>query len=130
MKQYPYLSIPDGTLCLDYHMGCLTNLKFCSNHTGPWGRRYIFGFNIVKVGSYYEVDLVLLPDFEGRDTSCYIIHTLPSARGGKKICVNAGREPRTEKAAKDLAMNWSDLIAKYIITGKTPDEQINEYHRR
>lgn len=130
MKNYDYYCITEGTLGVDYHFGILRGLRYCSVNTGPNYKKYIFGANIVKVDDYYEIDLTSLPDYQGRDTSASIIHTLTSARGGRKICVSTGREPRSEKEAKDLFMNWCDLNAIYIITGKTPNEQIDENYQK
>ena len=129
MNEKPSTHIPQGMLHVDYHMGILNGLRYCSVNTGPGYKKYIFGANIIKVGDYYEIDLTSLPDFEGRDMSAFVIHTLSSDRGGKKICVSTGKEPRDEKSAKDLFMSWCDLNAVYIITGKTPNEQIEENYR-
>ncbi len=129
VNSHPLAEIPHGTLHIDYHMGILRGLRYCSVNTGPNYKKYIFGANIVKVEDYYEIDLTSFPSYEGRDMAAYIIHTLPSDRGGKKICVSTGKEPRDEKSAKDLFMNWCDLNAVYIITGKTPNEQIEENYR-
>lgn len=123
---------------INYHVGVLKGITYEVKQSGPYGRKFKFGCNIVKMRVYrdgqwiefYEVDLDLSQiDFGSRSTSAYIIHTLPSARGGRKICVNEGKEPTSEIAAKDLFINWCELIAVYILSGRTPDDQINENHR-
>lgn len=124
---------------VNYYGDQIGTFTYVARCTGPWGKKHIFVGTIVRVNDYYEVDLKNLDqiDFGGRSTSAYIIHTLPSSRAvnssglsGRKICVNSGKEPRTPTAAKDLFMGWADCIAEYIVTGKTPDEQIAEAHRR
>ena len=121
---HPVTIIP-GVLCsrnIDYLDGDLNNIQYDVTYHGM-GLYFIFNF--VKVGNIWEIDIVSLPDFQGRATASAINHWLPSDRGGRKICVSPGHEPRTERKAKDLAMAWADLQARYIITGVTPDQQIN-----
>jgi len=116
--------IRPGTLCVDYLDGCLTNILYRSRVT-DYGSFFDFVFNFVWVGNFYEIDIVSLPDFRGRETGSARNHWLSSDRGGRKICIASGHEPRNEKAAKKLAMAWADLQAEYIKTGVTPDQQIN-----
>lgn len=122
------VDLQPGILCVDYLNGSLRNILYRSRVT-DYGNYFDFIFNYIKVGNYWEIDIVRLPYYRGRDTSAYIIHTMPSARGGRKICVAGGREPRSERDAKKLSMSWADLQAEYIKTGKTPDEQIMANHR-
>lgn len=114
-----------GVLCVDYLDGSLRNIHYRSNVT-DYGRYFDFVFNYINLGNYWEIDIVRFPDYRGRNTSASIIHTLPSARGGRKICISAGHEPRTERDAKMLSMAWADLQAEYIRTGRTPDQQIRD----
>ena len=90
---------------------------------------YVRVYNSERGVYYWEIDIIQLPNYRGRRTDAYIIHTLPSERGGKKICVAAGHEPRTESDALRLSMSWGDLQAEYIKTGVTPDQQIARNHR-
>ena len=92
------------------------------------GQYFEFKFKYINLGRYWEIDIVDLPNYQGRNTSAYIIHTMPSDRGGKKICVATGHEPKSEEAAKNLSISWSHLQAVYIKTGETPDEQIRRNH--
>jgi len=93
-------------------------------------REFYFEYNLVRLGNYWEMDIIRLPYYRERSTSASIIHTMPSARSGRKICIARGHEPRTEEDAKKIARAWSDMQAEYIITGKTPDEQIAENQRK
>jgi len=120
------VELQPGVLCMEYFFGSTQRIRYSKNVVMPFN----FYFNYINLGEYWEIDIVSLPDYRGRNKSAYIIHTMPSARGGKKICVSAGHEPRTEKQAKDLSVNWADLQIEYILTGKTPDEQIEENCRR
>ena len=122
------VELQPGILCVDYLNGSLRNILYRSKVT-DYGRYFDFVFNYINVGRYWEIDIVRLPNYRGKDTSASIIHTYPSARGGKKICVATGHEPRSERDAKKLSMSWADLQAEYIKTGKTPDTQIRENHR-
>ena len=90
---------------------------------------YVSVYNPERGVNYWEIDIISLPSYRGRNTSAATIHTLPSDRGGRKICVAEGHEPRSEWAAKKLSMAWCDLQAEYIKTGVTPDQQIARNHR-
>ena len=122
------VELQSGILCVDYLNGSLKNILYRSKVT-DYGRYFDFVFNYINVGGYWEIDIARFPDYRGRSTSAYIIHTLPSDRGGRKICVATGHEPRTERDAKKLSMSWADLQAEYIKTGRTPDQQIQANHR-
>lgn len=125
-KRYVAELLP-GILFTDYLDGRLSNILYRSRVT-DYGRYFDFVFNYIDLGNYWEIDIVRLPDYRGRDTSAGTIHTLPSSRGGRKICLATGHEPRDERAAKKLSMSWADLQAEYIKTGVTPDEQIRRNH--
>lgn len=122
------ISIPDpveirpGILCRGFY-------QYRSRVIDFNGSYFDFFLSYVDCGPYWEIDILQLPDYRGRSTSAGIIHTLPSARGGRKICVADGHEPRSESAAKKLSMAWCDLQAEYIKTGVTPDQQIARNHR-
>lgn len=122
------VDLQPGLLCVDYLNGSLRNILYRSKVT-DYGRYFDFVFNYINVGGHWEIDIARFPDYRGRSTSAYIIHTLPSDRGGRKICVATGHEPRTERDAKKLSMSWADLQAEYIKTGRTPDQQIQANHR-
>lgn len=121
------VDLQPGILCVDYLYGNLRNILYRSKVTDH-GRYFDFVFNYINLGRYWEIDIARLPDYRGKNTSAYIIHTLPSDRGGRKICVATGHEPRSERDAKKLSMSWADLQAEYIKTGVTPDDQIRRNH--
>ena len=111
----------------DYLNGNLRNI-FYRSKVKDSGRYFDFVFNFINLGEGWEIDIVRLPDYRGKNTSAEIIHTLPSERGGRKIRVR--NRMYTEQEVKQYAMCWADLQAEYIKTGKTPDEQILDYIRR
>ncbi len=94
------------------------------------GFKYHFVFDYVNCGGYYEVDILEYPDCRGRSESSGTIHWLNSARGGKKICIASGKEPRSLSAAHTLSESWALYVARYILTGLTIDQQINQQQRR
>lgn len=116
------VEIRPGTLHLDYY-------QYRSRVIDYNGSYFDFFLRYINCGRYWEIDILQLPNYRGRSTSAGIIHTLPSARGGRKICVAEGHEPRSEYDAKKLSMAWCDLQAEYIKTGVTPDQQIARNHR-
>ena len=91
---------------------------------------YVYYFAIVKCGNFYEIDILEYPDMQGRDESSSKIHWLYSSRGGKKICISSGKEPTSLEAAESILKGWAHLITVYIMTGVSPDQQINNHSRR
>jgi len=84
-----------------------------------------FKFRFVELGNgKYEVDILEQPSYRGRDDDARVVHRLPSARGGKKICVNVGYEPVSLHKAQKLAMEWAELTNTYIKTGMSIDYQV------
>ena len=109
-----------------YLKGSLRNIHYRSKVT-DCGHHFDFVFNFINLGKHcWEIDIVRLPNYRGRNTSAEIIHTLPSERGGRKIRVEDGIY--TEEEAKRYAMCWADLQAEYIKTGITPNKQIWDGH--
>jgi hypothetical protein len=84
----------------------------------------IYKFSYIDMGGKFEVDIILQPSYQNRDSSESVAHWLPSARGGKKICVTLGCEPTSLQAAKNLSTQWAELTHKYIKTGQTIDDQV------
>lgn len=72
----------------------------------------------------FEIDLLSQPSYGHRAEDAHITHRLPSARGGRKICISAGHEPRTIELAKQISVEWADLTHEYIRTGRTIDAQV------
>ena len=121
--------IPRGTLCwTNYSHPAWTIPNYWQYRTEAAdydGTYFDFFFSYEDCGGYYEIDILAYPDCRGRSESSGTIHWLNSARGGKKICIASGREPRTISAAQELSKAWAEYVAKYIVTGRTPDQQIN-----
>ena len=110
-------------ICVNFLEGSLRNILYRSKITDN-GRYFDFVFNYINLGEGWEIDIVRLPNYRGKNTSAEIIHATPSERGGWKIRVK--NRMQTEQAAKRYAMYWADMQAEYIKTGKTPDEQIDQ----
>lgn len=85
-----------------------------------------YRFRYVKISGHFEIDILKQPSYGGRSTGCHITHRLSSSRGGKKICISRGREPKTIEKAKKISVEWAELTHKYIQTGKTIDRQVQE----
>jgi hypothetical protein len=83
-----------------------------------------YKFQYHKVEDYYEIDILEQPSYGSRNSSMSVAHWLNSARGGKKICITSGKEPKSLEAAKNISMEWAELTNTYIKTGKTIDDQI------
>ena len=84
-----------------------------------------FQFSYHDIGGKFEIDIHLMPPFNGRSQDLHTIHVLPSSRQAQyKICVHSGKEPQTQGAAKELSKLYAELINTYIETGVTPDTQI------
>ena len=96
-------------------------------HNRRTGEDYTFRFHYVNCGSYYEIDILEYPNCLGKSESSPALHWLNSSRGGKKICVNSGSEPRTLDQAKSLSESWAVYVARYIWTGMSIDYQISNH---
>ncbi|MBP6237597.1 MAG: hypothetical protein KA536_15715 [Saprospiraceae bacterium] len=83
-----------------------------------------YHFQYVKVNDYYEIDITQQPSYDVRSSEQHIAHWLSSARGGKKICISSGKEPRTLDAARKISIEWAELTNEYIKTGRTIDAQL------
>lgn len=84
----------------------------------------IYKFRFVDLGGKFEIDIESQPSYEGRDDSSVASHRLLSSRGGKKICISNGQEPKNLESAKRICMEWSELTQKYIKTGNSIDKQV------
>jgi hypothetical protein len=88
--------------------------------------RALYKFNYVDIGGKSEIDILDQPSYGRRDTSAHLIHRLPSARGGQKICISSGHEPKTLDGAKTISMQWAELTHTYILTGRNIDNQVSQ----
>lgn len=94
-------------------------------HNRRTGEDYEFLFYYVDCGGYYEIDILEYPYRLDGSTCSSALHLLNSKRGGKKICVSAGKEPKTIEEAQSLSESWALYVARYIWTGMTIDYQIS-----
>ncbi len=90
----------------------------------------IYKFRYVDIGDKFEIDILSQPPYGRRSDSASVIHRLPSARGGTKICVSSGMEPRNIESAKNLSVEWAELTDNYIKTGKLIDDQVRSKSKR
>lgn len=84
----------------------------------------MFKFRFVDIGGKFEIDILSQPSYGSRDSGSIASHRLPSARGGNKICISTGKEPKTLESARNICMEWSELTHIYIKTGKSIDAQV------
>lgn len=112
-------SLKKGALCASFSLGVYRTRDGSALYT----------FRYIDLGKYLEIDIVEQPSYEGRNESSHIAHRLPSARGGLKICIREGKEPKTIDKARRVSMEWAELTHTYIKTGKNLDLQIKEKAR-
>lgn len=86
----------------------------------------LYKFRFVDIGGKFEIDILSQPSYGSRDASSSVSHRLPSARGGNKICITAGMEPKTIESARKICMEFSELTHHYIKTGTSIDAQVLE----
>jgi len=86
---------------------------------------YKFRF-VEKEDGKFDIDILELPSYKGRDENRNITHFMNSERGGYKISICCGYEPATLAAAKKLAKGWAELTNTYIKTGVTIDKQVSQ----
>jgi hypothetical protein len=84
----------------------------------------VYKFRFIRIGSKFEIDIDSQPSYAGRDERSTIAHRLPSTRGGKKICLSYGKEPKDLESAKKICMEWAELTQTYIKTGASIDKQV------
>jgi len=84
----------------------------------------VFKFRFVDLGGKYEIDIESQPSYGSRNSSSTASHRLPSARGGQKICIAVGKEPKTIESAKKICMEWAELTKTYCDTGKSINSQV------
>ncbi len=89
----------------------------------------LFTFDFVKdQGLPYEIDILSMPSYGGRNQSVVLTHRLPSSRPGVDMMICIADEHKhklnTLEAAQDIAIAWSELTMTYIEQGITIDAQI------
>ena len=60
---------------------------------------YQFGYIENPDDGTFEIDIQRQPSYNGRYDGGHVTHRLSSDRGGNKICVTVGKEPRDIEAA-------------------------------
>lgn len=79
--------------------------------------RYYFEFRFHPVGSYYDIDILRMPEYSPRSADLHTTHRLPSDRGGYKICFGDPSVIKNLNIARQWAGAWSELTMKYILDG-------------
>lgn len=118
-------NIPPGTLHSEILNGgtlCATVYSSATYRTKD-GKAY-FKFKYVDLGKFFEIDILSQPSYNGFNDSSSVAHWLPSSRGGKKICINSGKEPKSLEKAKHISIDWAELTHNYAKTSVTIDSQI------
>lgn len=72
----------------------------------------------------WEIDIIAQPTYGTHDTALCTTYRLPSARGGFRINIVHGHEPRDVKDAKAISAEWSESTHAYILTGRTITDQV------
>lgn len=86
---------------------------------------HFFQFSYHDIGGKYEIDIDMMPPFNGRSKNAHTIHVLPSPRQAlHKICIHSGKEPQSFSDAQEVSKVYAELISTYIKTGVTPDRQL------
>ena len=76
------------------------------------GRHY-FKFAFAPEGDHVAIRCLSRPSFNGQDPDPHKTHLFPSG----KICFVAGREPRDQGRAEELAKQWAEYFLEYRQTG-------------
>jgi hypothetical protein len=73
-----------------------------------------FTFKFVGRISHIDVFCTKHPSFKGKSSNPHKTHLYHSG----KVCFIAGREPKTQKRAEELAAQWAEYFLEYRRTGK------------
>ena len=77
--------------------------------------QHIFNFEFVNNGSHVGIFCNNHPSLNGRDSNPVKTHLYHSG----KVCFVAGKEPKTQSRAENLAAQWAEYFLNYIRTGET-----------
>ena len=72
-----------------------------------------FTLRFVPTDGVVDIYVIARPPLHGRDPSVTKTHLYESG----KICFVAGKEPRTQKRAEELAAQWCEYFCEYCRTG-------------
>ena len=75
---------------------------------------HYFTFNFVGRVSHIDVFCKKHPSFNGQSSNPRKTHLFHSG----KVCFIAGREPKTQTRAEELAAQWAEYFLNYRQTGK------------
>lgn len=92
-------------------MAASTAVKFYRSKDG--GSTFKFAF--VPEGDHISLHCLSHPPLLGRDPDPNKTHLFSSG----KVCLVAGREPRTQARAEELARQWAEYFLEYRRTGIT-----------
>lgn len=75
--------------------------------------QYYFTFVLKDGGGYINIYAIHHPGYNGQDSSAHKTHLFADGR----VCIAAGREPRSIPAALELAKTWAEYFLEYRQTG-------------
>lgn len=80
------------------------------------GTTFIFDF--VNRGSYWDIDIISQPSYNGRNGDS---HRINSSTPGitYKVCLSNKYEANSKYKAKEFAQDWAERTWKFIKQGKT-----------
>lgn len=81
------------------------------------GRGY-FTFRFVESTAGFEIDLIYVPDYEGKPSDPTVTRRTPSDRGGYRIQPSSVGIPRTLDEARSEAARWAENTWRYIRDGQ------------
>ncbi len=76
-----------------------------------------FQFRFFPVGRYYDIDILSMPEYNGRPDDLHTTHRLRSDRGCYKICFGDPTIITDLNSARQWASQWGELTVKYIKHG-------------
>ena len=75
--------------------------------------RHIYTFRFEPDGDHINIYCLRHPPLNGQDASAHKTHLFDSG----KLCFIAGKEPRTQARAEQLAKQWAEYYLEYSRTG-------------
>lgn len=87
----------------------IADVKYYRSRDGHWH----FKFAFAPEGDHLAIYCLAHPPLDGRDSDVNKTHLFSSG----KICFVAGREPRNQARAEDLARQWAEYFLEYRRTG-------------
>ena len=107
-------SIEGGALCASFTPGTYRTKDGSS----------LYKFRYVDNGGRFEIDILEQPSYNGKIYSAGYSHILPSARGGSKICISGGYEPKSIDKARKISAEWAELTHVSKTQGISIDDQV------